>query len=328
VSRSVRHTDGIEIDLSTGETVVADASDPSGDVNVVSHAHGDHLYDDPPEEVVWSSLTAALAGVRRPDDPLPATVTDDRITLVGAGHVPGSRATLVEDADRTYLYTGDITPRTRHALAGFDPPEADVLITEATYGEPGYVFPPRGDVVAEFQDWLGEHADRPVVVFGYSLGRAQEIQLLLAESDRDRIFVTEAIEALNEPIAAELGLSFPVERYTRETTLGAGDALVLPAQTNRLSFVDSIVEQTDALRAALSGWALDSSFKYAGGYDRTFVLSDHCDFEELLWVVDAVDPEVVYTTHGSADALATEIRSRLGYEAHSLKQNQTALSDF
>ena len=328
MSRAVRHTDGIEIELSTGETVVADASAPDGDINVVSHAHGDHLYDDPPESVVWSSLTADLAAVRRPDEPLPETATDDRVTLVEAGHIPGSRATLVEDSDRTYLYTGDMTPRARHALAGFDPPEADVLVMEATYGEPEYVFPPRGDVVTDFQEWLTDNADRPVVVFGYSLGRAQEIQLLLAESDRERIFVTEAIEKLNAPIAAALDLTFPVDRYTSETTLGAGDALVLPSQTNRLSFVDTIVEETGALQAALSGWAVDSSFKFAGGYDRTFPLSDHCDFEELLWVVERVDPEVVYTTHGSTDTLATEIRSRLGYEAHSLKQNQTSLSDF
>lgn len=328
MSRSVRHTDGIEIELATGETVVADASAPDGDIALVSHAHGDHLYDDPPSEVIWSSLTADLAAVRRPDDPLPATTTDDRITLVDAGHIPGSRAALIEDTDRTYLYTGDMSPRARHALAGFDPPEADVLIMEATYGEPDYVFPPRGDVVEEFHDWLADNADRPVIVFGYSLGRAQEIQLLLGESDRERIFVTEAIEKLNAPIAAALDLPFPVERYTRETTLGAGDALVLPSQTNRLSFVDAIVEETGALQAALSGWAVDSSFKFAGGYDRTFALSDHCDFEELLWVVEQVDPDIVYTTHGSTDTLATEIRSRLGYEAQSLKQNQTSLSDF
>jgi putative mRNA 3-end processing factor len=327
VTRSVRHTDGIEIDLASGETVVADASRPDGDVTVVSHAHGDHLYDDPPEAAVWSSLTADLAAVRRRDDPLPATTTDDRIDLVPAGHVPGSRAVHITDDDRTYLYTGDISTRSRHALSGFDPPDADVLVTEATYGEPEYVFPPHEEVVADFHDWLAE-TDAPVVVFGYSLGRAQEIQLLLAESDRERIFVTEAIERLNDPIAEALDLTFPVERYASDVTLGPDDALVLPAQTNRLSFVDSIVEETGAKKAGLSGWAVDSSFKFAGGYDRTFPLSDHCDFEELLGVVEAVDPEVVYTTHGSTDRLATEIRSRLGYEAHSLKQNQTALSEF
>ena len=325
MTRSVRHTDGIELDLSTGETVVCDASDPDGDINVVSHAHGDHLYDDPPEAVVWSDLTRDLAAVRR--ETVPETAADDRITLVDAGHVPGSRAALVEDADRTYLYTGDMSTRARWALTGFDPPEADVLVMEATYGEPDYVFPPRPEVVTELHEWLAD-TDAPVIVFAYSLGRAQEVQLLLGESARERVFVTEAIERLNAPIAHALDLDCPAERYPRDTDLGPNDALVLPAQTNRLSFVDAIVEETGAKKAALSGWAVDSSYKFAGGYDRTFPLSDHCDFEELLAVVEQVDPEVVYTTHGSTDRLATEIRSLLGVQAHALKQNQTALSDF
>jgi putative mRNA 3-end processing factor len=325
VSRSVRHTDGIELDLATGETVVCDASAPDGDITVVSHAHGDHLYDDPPDAVVWSALTRDLAAVRR--DTVPETTVDDRITLVDAGHVPGSRAALVEDADRTYLYTGDISTRTRWALTGFGPPEADVLVMEATYGDPDYVFPPRPEVVTEFQAWLAD-TDAPVIVFAYSLGRAQEVQLLLGDSGRERVFVTEAIRNLNKPIAAALDLDFPADRYTSAVGLGPDDALVLPAQTNRLSFVDNIVKETGAKKAALSGWALDSGYRFAGGYDRTFPLSDHCDFEELLSVVKRVDPEVVYTTHGNTDRLATEIRSRLGVEAHSLKQNQTALSDF
>ena len=325
MTRSVRHTDGIELDLSTGETVVCDASEPDSDINVVSHAHGDHLYDDPPDSVVWSDLTRDLAAVRR--ETVPETTTDDRITLVDAGPVPGSRAALIEDADRTYLYTGDISTRTRAALTGFDPPAADVLVIEATYGEPEYVFPPRPEVVTEFHEWLAD-TDAPVIVFAYSLGRAQEVQLLLSDSGRERVFVTEAIENLNAPIARHLDVEFPVERYTSDTDLGPTDALVLPAQTNRLSFVDSLVAETGAKKAALSGWAVDSSFKFAGGYDRTFPLSDHCDFAELLSVVDAVDPDLVYTTHGSTDRLATEIRSRLGVEAHSLKQNQTSLADF
>ena len=325
MTRSVRHTDGIELDLATGETVVCDATAPDGDINVVSHAHGDHLYDDPPDSVVWSDLTRDLAAVRR--ETVPETTADDRITLVDAGHVPGSRAALVEDTDRTYLYTGDISTRSRYTLHGFDPPAADVLVMEATYGEPDYVFPPRPEVVTDFHEWLAD-TDAPVVVFAYSLGRAQEVQLLLGDSDRERVFVTEAIEKLNAPIASALDVDFPAQRYTSDSTLGPEDALVLPAQTNRLSFVDAIVEETGAKKAALSGWAVDSSFRFAGGYDRTFPLSDHCDFEELLWVVEQVDPATVYTTHGSTDRLATEIRSRLGVEAHSLKQNQTSLADF
>jgi putative mRNA 3-end processing factor len=322
---TVRYRDGIEIELSTGERVVCDADDPDGDLNLVSHAHGDHLYERAPDEVVWSDLTRRLAAIRR--ETVPAHATDDRVTLVDAGHVPGARAAVIEDPDgTTYCYTGDISTRDHQYLGAFDPPEADVLIVESTYGEPGYTFPPPGDAAADFRAWVRE-TDAPVVVFAYSLGRAQEVQLLLADTDR-QTYVTEAIADLNEPIADAYGLAFDDSRYGRDVTLGPGDALVLPAGTNSLGWVDALVEETSAKKAGLSGWAVDSSFKFAGGYDRTFPLSDHCDFEELLAVVEAVDPERVYTCHGSTDTLATEIRSRLGYEARALRRNQTSLGEF
>jgi putative mRNA 3-end processing factor len=325
---TVRYRDGIEITLSTGERVVCDADEPDGDVNVVSHAHGDHLYERAPEAVVWSNLTRKLAAVRR--DEVPATADDDRITLVDAGHVPGARAAVIEDPDgTTYCYTGDLSTREHRYLDGFEAPDGmdvDVLVIESTYGEPEYVFPPPAEATAAFREWVAE-TDAPVLVFAYSLGRAQEVQLILGGTDR-QVHVTDAVAALNEPIADAYGLDFPVRRYGSDVELDAGDALVLPAQTNRLSFVEAIVEETGARKTALSGWAVDSSFRFAGGYDATFPLSDHCDFEELLAVVEAVDPEQVYTCHGSTDSLAREVRSRLGYEARALKRNQTSLGEF
>ena len=325
---TVRYRDGIEVTLSTGERVVCDADEPDGDINVVSHAHGDHLYERAPEAVVWSDLTRELAAVRREE--VPATVTDDRITLVDAGHIPGARAAVIEDPDgTTYCYTGDLSTRDHRYLDGFVPPagvDIDILVVESTYGEPDYVFPPPAEAAAAFREWVGE-TGAPVLVFAYSLGRAQELQLILDGTDR-RTYVTDAVAALNEPIADGFDVAFDVERYGSDVTLDADDALVLPAQTNHLSFVEAIVEETGAQKAALSGWAVDTSFRFAGGYDATFPLSDHCDFEELLAVVEAVDPERVYTCHGSTDSLAREVRSRLGYEARALKRNQTSLGEF
>jgi putative mRNA 3-end processing factor len=322
----VRYRNGIEIELSTGEVVVADADAPDGDLALVSHAHGDHLYETAPETAVWSELTRELAAVRRSADSLPGTASDGRINLVDAGHVPGARAALIEDDGCTYLYTGDVSTRPHQYLDAFDPPPADVLIVESTYGEPGYVFPPPTEVAAEFRAWVAD-TDAPVLVFAYSLGRAQEVQLLLDETDRT-VHVTDAIAALNDPIADAYDIDFGARGYDHEDSLGSGDALVLPAQTNRLAFVDQLVAETGAQKVALSGWAVDSSFRFAGDYDATFPLSDHCDFEELLAVVEAVDPERVYTCHGSVDTFAAEIRSRLGYETRALKRNQTALDEF
>lgn len=323
---SVRIRDGIGI--AVGERrFVADASTPQGDVNILSHAHGDHLYSTPPETVVCSETTAALARVRRPEAPAPTVVGDDQVALLPTGHVPGSRAALISHEDERVLYTGDLSTRDRFYLTGFEPVPADILILESTYGKPEYELPDQAVAEQRFLELLEENHESPVLAFGYTLGRAQELQLLGERSERT-VYVTEAIENINRVVAEQSPVSFDVERYSASTTLGAGDMLVLPSQTNNLSFVDRIVADTGAMKIGVSGWAVESSFKYRGDYDETVALSDHCGFYELLDVVEAVEPRQVYTNHGFADSLASEIRSRLGIPAQALKQNQTTLGDF
>ncbi|PSP87393.1 mRNA 3'-end processing factor [Halobacteriales archaeon QS_4_69_34] len=329
---NVHLRDGLRIELDSGETVVADGRRPAGDINVLSHAHGDHLYRQAPAALVCSELTAALARRRRDEATAgrPARTTHPSVDLLDAGHVAGSQAARIEDeaADVTYLYTGDISTRDRFYLSGFEPPDADVLIVETTYGEPGYVFPPQDELEAEIVDWLDDTLDRPVLLFGYSLGRAQKLQLLVERSERSRLYVSDAIACINAVVETALDVDFGAERSGPDTELAPGDALVLPTQTSKLAFVENIVESTGAVKAGFSGWAVEESFKYRGDYGATFPLSDHCDFNELTAVVEAVDPEIVYTHHGSAEEFATHCTGNLGYEARTLKRNQTALGDF
>lgn len=321
---TVRLRDGIEIELSDGTEIVCDADRPAGDVAIVSHAHGDHL---PREEVtaICSPATADLATIRR-ETPLHAT-TDPRVELRPAGHVTGSRAALIHDPDgTTYCYTGDVCTRDRRHLSGFEPPGADVLIIEATYGTPGYEFPPYESVTAEIIEWLQETSN-PVILFGYALGRAQSLQRLAMQAGRDRIFVTDAVARVNRIVAEYTDMKFAVQQFDAQTTLADGDAVVLPFQSTRIDWIDRLVDANSATTAGFSGWAIEESFRYRGDYDVTFPLSDHCDFSELLEVVTTVDPEQVYTTHGAAESLARELTSR-GYQARELQAGQTALEDF
>ncbi|MFC6724090.1 MBL fold metallo-hydrolase RNA specificity domain-containing protein, partial [Halobium palmae] len=259
----------------------------------------------------------------------PLTTTEHpAIRQVNAGHVAGSRATYVDDGETTFCYTGDCSTRDRAYLAGFDPEPADVLIVETTYGKPEYVFPEQAELERRIVDWLDDAYETPALLFGYSLGRAQKLQRLVARSERDRLFVTEAVAGVNAVIERHCDVEFGAERYRRETELGAGDALVLPSRTSKLAFVDDIAEETGAVKAGFSGWAADDSFPYRGGYDETFVLSDHCDFAELCDLVEAVDPERVYTNHGFDEAFADHLATNAGYEARPLKRNQSSLSDF
>lgn len=320
----VRLRDGIRIETADGRLAVADATEPKG-VPILSHAHGDHLYRSAPEAVVASALTRELAAVRR-DGPVPDGLDVDWIETVPAGHVPGSRAALIEGEERV-LYTGDCSVRDRFGLTGLDPPSADVLILESTYGKPAYTFPDQADVEAEIVDWLEDTMDRPVVLLGYALGRAQELLRLAERAGRDRIRYTPGIGALNEPIEASGAAPFPGEEASGFEP-EPGDASILPAQMGSTQFVARLREQQDAVVAGFSGWAVDSSYRFARDLDRAFVLSDHCDFTELLGIVEAVDPDQVYTVHGFVEALATAIRSRLGVPAQALKAHQRTLGEF
>jgi putative mRNA 3-end processing factor len=326
----VRLSNGIRIGLASGRTVAADAPRPDADINVLSHAHGDHLYDTAPAELACSALTRDLAAHRRPDEPVPAADAPPELDLLPSGHVPGSRAVLLDDGERRVLYTGDVSTRDRLFLEGFDPVTADVLVLESTYGTPEYAFPPQADLEGRVVDWLEATADRPVVLFGYSLGRAQELQVLARRAGRARLFASEAIRGVNGVIerAPGVDVSFDAREYDASVDLRAGDALVLPSGLSNQGFVSALCDRTGAVTAGFSGWAVDESFRYRGGYDETFVLSDHCDFTELVALVRAVDPAEVYLQHGFADEFATHLVSEYGYDAQSLRRDQTTLGDF
>ena len=319
--------DGIRIALSGGRAVVADARHPDGDTNLLSHAHGDHLFREAPDTLVASELTLDLAGERRGEQPKSARDSDASVTMVDSGHVPGSRAFLIEDEHR-YLYTGDLSVRDRFFLSGFDPPDADVLVVESTYGKPDYRFPAQAEIEATIVEWLEDTADRPVLLMGYALGRAQELEVLAERADRRRIFVTDAIDRLDSIIKASLDVEFHHQLFTNEVDLGPGDVLVLPSQTNNLQFVETLREETGAIKAGFSGWAIESSYRFARDLDVAFPLSDHADYDELLSVVEAVDPRKVFTVHGFVDELASAIERDLGYPSQALKRNQSTLSDF
>lgn len=330
----VRLGRGVTLELTSGDRVVFDGTAP-GDVRVLSHAHADHNVGRNPGSVISSALTAALVETRQ-NATIELAETPANIDLLAAGHVAGSRAARVTDPDtgRRYLYTGDVCPRDRFYLDGFDPPDADVLIVEATYGTPDYRLPPTDDVLDEIHDWLADTRDRIAVMFGYSLGRAQKLQRIAGDAGRSRVFVTDTVADVNAVIESHLDLSFDVTRFdgdagvTDGSDLEPGDVLVAPGGAARGAAVGSLLEREDVVTAGFSGWAIDRSFRFRRGYDAGFPISDHADFDELVDIVRAVDPDRVYTHHGFAEEFASHLTTEHGYQTRALKRDQATLADF
>ncbi|WP_254764924.1 mRNA cleavage and polyadenylation specificity factor-like protein [Natrinema marinum] len=346
---TVRYRDGIHFEREGEARVVADARSAVGAVNVVSHAHADHTFRTPPETVVCSAETAAIAEART-GTAFEFVERAPGIELVPAGHVVGSRAAIIDleavgglDGDRDrlvtdgpqrYCYTGDFSVRDRCYLEGFDPHAvaADALVVETTYGLPKYRFPPQDELEAAIADWLRENDDRPLFLFGYSLGRAQKLQWIARDTtgdERREILVSDTIGNVNRAIerATEGGLSFSGRPY--DSLRGLTDEIViLPSNQARADWVETAVDRECGLKAGFSGWAVDDSFRYRGNYDVTFPLTDHCDFDELVETVRTIDPEVVYTQHGFDEAFAEYLETEHGYRARPLKRDQRTLEEF
>jgi putative mRNA 3-end processing factor len=166
-------------------------------------------------------------------------------------------------------------------------------------------------------------------LFGYSLGKAQKIQKLVEEATERPILAHGAVKKMNDRVEEASDLSFQAEEYTENKELMEEKGiLVAPSKSSQSDWVEKLVDKNGAVKAGFSGWAATESFKYRGGYDETFQLSDHCDFDDLVELVEKVDPEEVYTQHGFDEEFASYLKREKGFNARALKQNQSSLTDF
>ncbi|QGA80535.1 MBL fold metallo-hydrolase RNA specificity domain-containing protein [Candidatus Nanohalobium constans] len=318
----ITEKDGIHIQGE--EKVVADSRNSQGDINLVSHAHFDHMHLSD-SEVVCSELTAKLAGARAGKEV--KRTEHDRVELYNSGHILGSSAAKIK-GEKSVLYTGDVSLRDRVYLDGFNPVSADILVVESTYGIPAYRFPEQRVIENRIKDFI-QNEGSPLILFGYSLGKAQKIQKLAEQATERPILAHGSVKNMNDVVEESAEKEFRAIPYGENKELMEDNGiLVAPSNTSQSDWVEKLVDKTGAVKAGFSGWATTDSFKYRGGYDETFQLSDHCDFDGLVKLVEEVDPEKVYVQHGFDEEFASYLKREKGFNARALKQNQSSLTDF
>ncbi len=181
---------------------------------------------------------------------------------------------------------------------------------ETTFGLPHMVFPGAMEVDASVLRFVNDaFADGEVpVLFGYSLGKAQEAVALLAEHD---------IPVLSHPRVAEMtgvcrevGVELPepviFEGFARE-----GHVIVAPPNSVSAKIMRGLKKKRTAM---LTGWALQPGSLYRYRVDEVLPLSDHADHPGLMECVTRVRPKRVLTVHGFSKEFAAELRGK-GVEA-------------
>jgi len=286
----------------------------------VSHAHFDHLAKH--RRIITSEGTQRLMATRLPGEReeivLPyekpyALNAETELRLYPAGHIFGSAMLYLKRQGESFLYTGDFKLRPGLSAEPCAPPQADVVVMETTFGLPRYTFPPTEKVLADLVHFCQsalEDGEVPVL-FGYSLGKSQELLASLAGVKIPVMLHPQTLKMTR--IYEELGRSFPpYEAFT--LTEVAGHVVICPPQANQSTWLRKIKPRRTA---AITGWAIDPAAVYRYQCDAAFPLSDHADYDDLLRFVEIVRPKRVYTVHGFVEEFARTLRER-GIEAWAL----------
>ncbi len=282
----------------------------------VSHAHADHFARH--ESALCSNVTAALIHERfhlaenrieAVSFHVPVVRDGFRLRSLPAGHISGSamlHVTRIKD-NASLLYTGDFKTRRGRTAEAVNFLAADTLILETTFGLPGYEFPNQMEIEASILRFVNDaFADGETpVLFGYSLGKAQEALAFLTEH---------GIPALLHPAVAAMtaacraaGVETLPEPVIFEGHALPGHVVIAPPNTIRSKLLRGLKAKRTAM---LTGWALQPGSKYRYRVDEVIPLSDHADHSGLMECIQRVRPKKILTVHGFAKEFAAELRAK------------------
>ncbi len=310
-----------------GTSILLDPSRPFGcNFTFVSHAHIDHLHNangkTKARTRVLASKETALIAQARGYEMHNASEDQDGFELVDTGHILGSRGLLIRD---DIYYTGDISTRERAFMKPARLPRATTLIIESTFGRPEYVFPALSEVTHRTNKIISEMYDLgiPVILMGYSLGKAQLLTRLFGHWDP--LYIHDSVARMNV-VYADLGVELKTAMtHSEADELGLLSkskpwVMVAPLMQSRSNFVREMKDRYGAVTIGFTGWAVGRGYKYMTGLDYVMPLSDHCDYNELVDAVRQCKPEKVYTIHGFAAEFARTLRA-MGFDAEPLGKN-------
>jgi putative mRNA 3-end processing factor len=227
-----------------------------------------------------------------------------RVTFHPAGHVLGSAQISVEHGGIRIVASGDYKRATDPTCAPFEPVPCDVFITEATFGLPVFHHPKAADEVAKLLKSVRQFPERAHLVGAYALGKAQRVIRLIRDAGYDdTIYIHGALSKLCDYYLSEgidLGRLEPAtsDRSTKDAFAGA--IVVGPPS----AFADRWARRfPDPVSSFASGWMRVRQRVKQRGVELPLIVSDHCDWPELIETIADTGAGEVWVTHGREEAV-------------------------
>ena len=240
-------------------------------------------------------------------------INNVKFSLHPAGHIIGSSQIRVEHQGEVWVFTGDYKTEDDGISTPYEVVKCHTFITECTFGLPAFKWTPQQEVFKDINHWWATNRDegKTSVLFGYSLGKAQRL-LKYLDTDIGKIYTHAAIENMTEVLRPLV--KFPsttlITKETKKTEL-AGNMVLAPPSAHGSPWIRKMVP---FVTGSASGWMAFRGARRRRAIDRGFVLSDHCDFQQLLDSIKATGAEKIICTHGYTDLFSRYLRE-LGYDA-------------
>jgi putative mRNA 3-end processing factor len=298
---------------------------------VITHGHSDHARAGHGKVIATPDTIAIMAcrfgeGFARQCVELPYAqaihLGETRVTLYPAGHILGSAQALIEHGGARLVVSGDYK-RTRDPTAReFEAVPCDVFVTEATFGLPVFCHPDPQKEIEKLLTSLAIFPGSCHVVGCYALGKTQRVIAELRRAGYDKTVYLHGALMRTTELYRERGVALgSFEAITKDNRKSlAGEVVLCPPSQLADRWSRTL---PDVIPAAASGWMQIRARAKQQRVELPLVISDHCDWPELIETIHETGAEEIWVTHGREEALvhycrkaglAARALSLLGYE--------------
>lgn len=288
---------------------------------LITHGHSDHMRWGM-EHYICHEHTVPLLKLRLGEEQSVQGISYGEVFEINgvtlsfhpAGHIIGSAQIRLVYQDEVWVFTGDYKLENDGLSEPFELVNCDHFISECTFGLPIYNFPKTIEVYADINRWWAANAEEGfnTILYGYSLGKAQNI-LAHLDTSLGEVYLHGAVANVNEALN-EVGYQFPGIRLTPDVNHSKvqGALIVAPPSASGTPWLRKFKPYREGM---CSGWMQLRGSRRRRSMDRGFVLSDHCDWQQLNEAVIATGAKHIYLTHGYESSFAHWISEQYGLYA-------------